>query len=244
LNTTDTLDSGAADFAPLAPHASATDAAASGTSGVDAQQKRPRRITFIRWLRKIHGWIGLWGAALGLLFGTTGFFLNHRAGPLRISTGAPQVSELQVPLPQPAPESPRELAAWLKGELKLAGKPGRVQKEPAHAVAWGDRSAVQPEHWQLTFASPRQMTSADYWVGSGYVTVKRTGNTFLATLTNLHKGVGLSVGWVLLIDTLAGSIILLSLTGVLLWTQLNTRRTIGAVLVIGSIVAAVSVGLA
>ena len=88
------------------------------------------------------------------------------------------------------------------------------------------------------------MTSADYWVGSGYVTVKRTGNTFLATLTNLHKGVGLSVGWVLLIDTLAGSIILLSLTGVLLWTQLNTRRTVGAVLVIGSIVAAVCVGLA
>jgi hypothetical protein len=119
-----------------------------------------------------------------------------------------------------------------------------VQKEPAHAVAWGDRSAVQPEHWQLTFASPQQMTSADYWVGSNYVTVKRTGNTFLATLTNLHKGVGLSVGWVLLIDTLAGSIILLSLTGVLLWTQLNTRRTVGAVLVIGSIVAAVSVGLA
>jgi hypothetical protein len=241
LNTTDTLDSGAADLTSLAPNAPAADAKASG---VYAEQRRPRRITFIRWLRKIHGWIGLWGAALGLLFGTTGFFLNHRAGPLRISTGAPQVAELQMPLPQPAPASPRELGAWLKGELKLAGRLGRVQKEAAHAVAWGDRSAVQPEHWQLTFASPQQVTSADYWVGSGYVTVKRTGNTFLATLTNLHKGVGLSVGWVLLIDTLAGSIILLSLTGVLLWTQLNTRRTLGAVLVIGSIVAAVCVGLA
>jgi hypothetical protein len=62
-------------------------------------------------------------------------------------------------------------------------------------------------------------------------------------MTNLHKGVGLSVGWVLLIDTLAGSIILLSLTGVLLWTELNKRKTIGAVLVLGSIVAAVCVGL-
>jgi hypothetical protein len=62
-------------------------------------------------------------------------------------------------------------------------------------------------------------------------------------LTNLHKGVGLSVGWVLLIDTLAGSIILLSLTGVLLWTELNKRKTIGAVLVLGSIVAAVCAGL-
>jgi hypothetical protein len=87
------------------------------------------------------------------------------------------------------------------------------------------------------------MTSADYWVGSGYVSVRRTGNTLLATLTNLHKGVGLSVGWVLLIDTLAGSIILLSLTGVLLWTELNRKKTVGVVLVVGSVAAAFAIGL-
>ncbi|MFM0207136.1 PepSY-associated TM helix domain-containing protein [Paraburkholderia sediminicola] len=207
------------------------------------RQQRSRRATFVKWLRKVHGWIGLWGAALGLLFGTTGFLLNHRGGPLRVSTGEPQVSVVQVPLPQPAPQTPRELGKWLKQELKLAGSPGRAQKEPAHPVAWGDRSMIQPEHWQLNFASPHENTAAEYWVGNGYVTVKRSENSFLATLTNLHKGVGLSVGWVLLIDTLAGSIILLSLTGVLLWTELNKRKTVGAVLVVGSIVAAVCVGL-
>jgi uncharacterized protein len=208
-----------------------------------ARQQRPRRATFVKWLRKVHGWIGLWGAALGLLFGTTGFLLNHRGGPLRVSTGEPQVSAVQVPLPQPAPQTPRELSKWLKHELNLAGTPGRVQKEPAHPVAWGEHSLIQPEHWQLSFASPRENTAAEYWVGNGYVTVKRSENSFLATLTNLHKGVGLSVGWVLLIDTLAGSIILLSLTGVLLWTELNKRKTVGAVLVLGSIVAALCVGL-
>jgi hypothetical protein len=208
-----------------------------------ARRQRSRRANFIKWLRKVHGWIGLWGAALGLLFGTTGFLLNHRGGPLRVSTGEPQVSVVQVPLPQPAPPTPRELGKWLKQELKLAGSPGRVQKEPAHPVAWGERSMVQPEHWQLNFASPHENTTAEYWVGNGYVTVKRSENTFLATLTNLHKGVGLSVGWILLIDTLAGSIILLSLTGVLLWTELNKRKTVGAVLVIGSIVAAVCMAL-
>jgi hypothetical protein len=51
------------------------------------------------------------------------------------------------------------------------------------------------------------------------------------------------VGWVLLIDTLAGSIILLSLTGVLLWTELNKRRTVGLVLVGASIAAAVACGM-
>src|SRR6202012_2572559 len=112
-------------------------------AGQFARKRRSRRATFIKWLRKVHGWVGLWGAALGLMFGTTGFLLNHRGGPLKVSTGEPQVSIVQVPLPQPAPETPRELAKWLKQELKLAGNPGRAQKEPAHPVAWGDRSMTQ-----------------------------------------------------------------------------------------------------
>ena len=41
--------------------------------------KSVRRIAAIRWLRKAHGWIGLWGAALGLLFGVSGIVMNHRA---------------------------------------------------------------------------------------------------------------------------------------------------------------------
>ncbi|MDB5932854.1 MAG: peptidase [Massilia sp.] len=40
---------------------------------------RSRRATFLKWLRKMHGWIGLWGATLGLLFGSSGILLNHRA---------------------------------------------------------------------------------------------------------------------------------------------------------------------
>ena len=218
---------------------------ATGPQGAETsrQPKSARRITFIKWLRKVHGWIGLWGAALGLLFGTTGFLLNHRGGPLRVSTGEPVVSTVQVPLPQPAPETPRELAKWLKQELKLAGKPGRMQNEPAHRVAWGERSMMQPEHWEISFASPHENAAADYWVGNDFVTVKRTENAFFATLTNLHKGVGMSVGWVLVVDTLAGSLILLSLTGVLLWTELNRRKTVGAVLVIGCIVTMLCAGL-
>nr|WP_087666991.1 PepSY-associated TM helix domain-containing protein [Caballeronia humi] len=207
------------------------------------RKNRSRRATFIKWLRKIHGWVGLWGAVLGLLFGTTGFLLNHRGGPLRISTGEPQVSQMQLALPAEGLKSPKELGGWLKHELKLEGNPGRVKREPARAVAWGDQKTMQPEQWTVMVASPSGGVSAEYWVGNGFVSVKRTDNSFLATMSNLHKGVGLSVGWVLLIDTLAGSIILLSLTGVLLWTELNKRRTVGAVLVGASIVAMVVCGM-
>jgi hypothetical protein len=208
-----------------------------------ARRQRSRRTNFIKWLRKVHGWVGLWGAVLGLMFGVTGFLLNHRGGPLRISTGEPQVAEMQIPVPEKPMHSPMEMAKWLKSELKIDGKPGRAKREPAHPVAWGDRRTMQPELWQVGVMGPSQSVQAEYWVGNGYVTVKRTQNTFLATMNNLHKGGGMGVGWVLLIDTIAGSLILLSLTGVLLWTELNKRRVVGVVLVGGSVIAAVVCGL-
>ncbi|MFM0204331.1 PepSY-associated TM helix domain-containing protein [Paraburkholderia fungorum] len=208
-----------------------------------ARRQRSRRANFIKWLRKVHGWVGLWGAVLGLMFGVTGFLLNHRGGPLKVSSGEPQVEEMQIPVPEKKLVSPMEMVKWLKGELKIDGKPGRVKREPAHAVAWGDRSAMQPEFWQVGIFGPTQNVQAEYWVGNGFVAVKRTQNSFLTTMNNLHRGVGLSVGWVLLIDTIAGGMILLSLTGVLLWTELNKRRVVGVVLVGGSVVAAVVCGL-
>ncbi|SIT35231.1 conserved membrane hypothetical protein [Paraburkholderia ribeironis] len=208
-----------------------------------ARRQRSRRASFIKWLRKVHGWVGLWGAVLGLMFGLTGFLLNHRGGPLKVSTGEPHVEEMQIPVPQKPLHSPTEMANWLKSELQIDGKPGRVRREPAHPVAWGDRSTIQPEFWQVGIMGPTQSVQAEYWVGNGFVAVKRTHNSFLATMSNLHKGVGLGVGWVLLIDTIAGSIILLSLTGVLLWTELNKRRLVGVVLVGGSVIAAVVCGL-
>ncbi|WP_244826682.1 PepSY-associated TM helix domain-containing protein [Caballeronia sp. TF1N1] len=213
----------------------------------DAEQfvrkNRSRRSVFLKWLRKVHGWIGLWGALLGLLFGTTGFLLNHRAPPLRISTGEPQVSQMQMPLPAEGFKSPRDMGTWLKKELKIDGQLGRTRREPAHPVGWGDKSTMQPEQWSVALATPGGNVQAEYWVGNNFVSVKRTENTFLAMMTNLHKGVGLSVGWVLLIDTFAGSIILLSLTGVLLWTELNKRRTAGVVIVTVSLIAAIACGL-
>ena len=212
-------------------------------AGQAARRQRSRRANFIKWLRKVHGWVGLWGAVLGLMFGATGFLLNHRGGPLKVPTGEPRVEEMQIPVPQKPLRSPMDMAKWLKSELQIDGKPGRTRREPAHPVAWGDRSTIQPEFWLVGIMGPTHSVQAEYWVGNGFVAVKRTHNSFLATLNNLHKGVGLSVGWVLLIDTIAGSIILLSLTGVLLWAELNKRRVVGVVLVGGSVIAAVVCGL-
>lgn len=208
-----------------------------------ARRQRSRRATFIKWLRKVHGWVGLWGAVLGLMFGVTGFVMNHRAGPLRISPGLPQVSEVQLTLPGAPPATPAKLEAWLRQQLQFDNGRSRIRKEAAQPVEWGDRSVMQPEHWQITLFRPGANVTAEYWVGSRTVALKRNDNSLMMTLTNLHRGVGMSLVWVLVMDTIAGSMILLSLTGVLLWTELNKRRTIAVVLIGASIAAALIAGL-
>jgi hypothetical protein len=198
------------------------------------QRRKWGRSDLLRWLRKVHGWIGLWGAALGLLFGVSGVLLNHRA-ILKIPAAQVQESMVQLPLPIPAPESAKAMAHWLRSELNLDREAMRVREEPARPAQWGDKTVIQPAHWAMAFTSPRSSVQVDYWVGNPTVTLKRGNNNVFATLNNLHKGVGLGIGWVLLVDTLAGSIVLLSLTGVVLWTGLNRKRTVGAVIGIGSL---------
>jgi hypothetical protein len=202
-----------------------------------------RRAVAVKWLRKMHGWIGLWGAVLGLLFGGTGILLNHRA-VLKIPAVQVQERTVQIPLPAPPPPDPQALASWLKNSLKLVPDPSRVKAEPARPVAWGDRALVQPARWSASFTSPSGGVQAEYWVGNSYVTLKRSDNNVFATLTNLHKGVGMSVGWILLVDTLAGSIILLSLSGIVLWTLTNRRRTVGIAIASVSLLLAGGVALA
>jgi len=196
---------------------------------VDASGADPRasRGVFLKWLRKTHGWIGLWGAALGLVFGVTGILQNHRA-VMKIPAAQTQETTVQLALPKPAPEDPNAMAQWLQSELQLDRPAGRVRSEPSRPVAWGDKSVKQPERWTAMFNSPRQNVQAEYWVGNGFVSVKRGENNVLGVLNNLHKSAGVGVGWILLADTLGGAIILLSLTGLALWTLTNRRRVIGA----------------
>lgn len=200
------------------------------------------RVRFIRWLREMHGWIGLWGATLGLLFGSSGILLNHRA-VLKIDAVRSQESTVQLPLPQPAPRSAQDMVEWLRDYLNLDHPNLKSREEKAHPVAWGDRNLIQPAHWQMSLTTARMNVQADWWVGNDFITLKRSDNNFFAVLANLHKGVGLGVAWVLLVDTLAGSIILLSLTGVILWTQLHRRRLLGAAIGVGGLVATLVLAL-
>jgi hypothetical protein len=103
------------------------DAPPSAPSRSTAAPKHSRRATFVTWLRKAHGWIGLWGATLGLLFGTSGIWLNHR-NVLQLPPVAQQRTNTQLALPDPAPADAQALAAWLQSALQLDAPANNIKE--------------------------------------------------------------------------------------------------------------------
>ena len=99
-----------------------------------------RRLAFVHWVRKTHGWFGLWGAMLGLMTGFSGLWLNHRA-MLKIELPSQQQINAQLALPDPAPATAAAMAAWLQGALKIDCGPNNMRVEKARPVPWTDKGA-------------------------------------------------------------------------------------------------------
>jgi hypothetical protein len=217
------------------------DAAAGKLGGLRVN----RRLAFVRWVRKTHGWFGLWGALLGLMMGVSGIWLNHRA-TLKLELPGQQQMNAQLALPDPAPATAEAMAGWLQGALRFERGPYNMRVERARPVPWsarnGERPLMQPERWTFNFGGPDRVVQVEYWAGNRSASVRTTTNGFIATLANLHKGVGMPIPWILLIDTLAGSLIFLSLSGLVLWWETNRRRKAG--IAIFAVAVSVTVGLA
>lgn len=210
-------------------------------------QAHRRRTSLVQWIRRTHGWFGLWGAVLGLLFGFSGIWLNHR-NVLKLPQ-AQERTRAQLALPDPVPETPEAMSQWLQGALRMSGPPNSSRIEPAKPVAWADKSdksapaLVQPAHWVFSFGGPNETVQAEYWQGNRSVGVATTHNGFVATLTSMHKGGGMPLPWILLVDTLAGSLIFLSLSGVALWMLTHRRRRVGLALFGASLAAVLAIAL-
>ncbi len=185
--------------------------------------RQPKRMPWLKWLRRIHAWVGLWGAALGLLFGASGILLNHHR-VMKIPAAHMEQSQVELALPTPLPVDAAALAKWLQAQLSIDREPSKISTEPAKTVTWAGQNLQQPSQWRVDFHSPQHSVNAEYWVGNAYVSIKHQDANVFAFITRLHKGVGMGTAWVLLADTLAGGLVFLSLTGLLLWTKLHGSR--------------------
>ena len=224
---------------------------------------------FLKWLRRTHGWLGLWGAVAGLLFGISTILLVH-AEVFPTGTGAESV--VQLPVNGAIISNPNQLGAYVQTELGLdtdwrAGPraPRRAPDPDAPATAprgmeggstearsapgaagerAGERAAsgmadaaggarggadaaptrvTNPVH-QTRFLSPSRTLDVRYIEGNEYIEITRTGFGFLETVKRLHSGRTAQLGWLLLGDAFSGALVVLAVTGVLLWSRMDGSR--------------------
>lgn len=226
------------------------DITADGRNGKFARSKvsqclrqRKRAAVITRWLRKIHLYVGLWGAVLGLLFGATGILMNHRS-ILKIPIEKQVQKTAQLVVPSDGFKNEKDMAAWLARtfaeDMKFTSTMEvRVKAEPAKKIMWGDSEVTQPTRWTFNFHGPHKGVNAEYFVGNRFVKLDVIDATPIGTLTRLHMAVGVNVFWVLLSDTIAGGLIVLSITGLLLWSRLNRIKLIAIATGSGALLASV-----
>jgi hypothetical protein len=206
-----------------------------------------QRAKTIRWLRQVHGWLGLWGALLGLLFGVTGILLDHR-NTLKIPAVQIEQKEIQLTVPAAYTATKQDFVRYLQQTFEIDHAPFQKKAKPAFktqsSARFMGKTLAQPEKWEVEFRMPQLKLTAEYVVGNEYALVRKEEVNAWGFLTNLHKGTGASVGWVLMADTLAGGLIVLSITGVLLWTKMRQSRLILAGLMGSSLIMGVWLTLA
>ncbi len=200
-------------------------------SGLLFMPRRWQRASVLRWLKRIHAWTGFWGALLFLLMGSSGFLLNHRS-ILKITPPGPvEVSEMQVAVRPGQFADAGALTTWAKLHfaLRVDGKP--PQGGPAGPIIFRGASLPQAEVWTRVFTLPDAKVTVTYVPGAPNVLVKTEAAGVLGIMKNLHKGTGVGIVWVLFLDTIAGALIMMSLTGFLLWTRLHGSRLLAGTIV-------------
>jgi hypothetical protein len=195
--------------------------------------RRLHRRTFLKWLRRTHGWLGLWGAVLGLFFSFTGILLNHR-DILKIPLPRAENAAKQLALPDPPPTTAEAMGAWLQKTLGIADPARRIAVTPRRKMEWGNGEVWQPEQWRISFSVPHHTITAIYWQGNSHVRIQDFRPNIFMTLNRLHRADSIDVVWVLITDSIAASIIVLSLTGILLWTRLLGTRLLAVGLGLGA----------
>lgn len=224
---------------------------------------------FLVWLRRSHGWLGIWGAVAGILFGLTTIAMVH-ANIFR--TGEDTRTVVQLPVNGTAIDSVDDLGAFVKAELGLRTEWRQPRNAPptvalaesgtaegletAIATAMGAMGsggrqgggAVGAQSNQpvfiTQFTSPQRTLDLRYVAGNEYIQIVDTERGFFETMNRLHRGNGAQLGWTLLGDAFSGALIVLALSGVLLWSRMDGSRLLAIGLGSAGLLAVMYFGLA
>lgn len=176
----------------------------------------------MRFVRQLHLWIGAWGALAAIVYGGTGFMQNHRA-VLKLPQGqSTELSKVELPVPEAARASPEALRQWLTATQGFDVDNMRVQ--PPTKLVFKGQSITPPARWTFSGGNARISWMADYSVGNATLQLRNTEQSPLAIMSRLHKGIGGGIAWTFLGDSFALAMVLLGISGLMLWARGRSLR--------------------
>jgi hypothetical protein len=177
-----------------------------------------------RLVRQLHLWIGAWGAIAAILFGISGFMQNHR-GIMKLPQGdTTEISSVEMEVPESARQTREEMRAWLHDvqHIDVEIQRARGGGPSAGGPGGGGAGPGGPKRWMFNGGNARILTQVEYTEGVSTVTVRKSESSPLAILSRLHKGVGGGIRWILLTDSFAVAMVLLGISGIILWARGRT----------------------
>jgi hypothetical protein len=172
----------------------------------------------LKWARTIHVYVTLFGFALLLFFAVTGFVLNHEEW---FGLDKPVEKTTEGTLPTAMLAEPDKFAV-VEALRKDYGAVGYVAPEDF---------GVEDNELRVVFRSAGGLCEAKIDRGDGKTVLTRESRGLVGVLTDLHRGKTrdktLGRAWGLLIDVVAGMFVVVSVTGLILWSSLRSRGHYG-----------------
>lgn len=171
--------------------------------------------------RAIHTYLSMLAIVLFVFFAATGFMLNH---PGWFGIDDTDTRELTVTIPANVIDSRDKLA--LVEYLRTQGATGAVQP-----FDWPEDG----DPFRVGFKSPRAQCDADITLPSRETALRIESRRLAGMLSRLHTARDAGQVWQLLLDITAALLILVSITGLILWQSLPKRRRWGFIAFVFSI---------
>lgn len=169
---------------------------------------------FLALCRTLHVYLTMFGLLVMLLFGVTGFTINHEEW---FGATTPRVTDFegQTPTELIAKNDALRIVEHLRSTFHVTG-----------AMTDYDET---PELLSIAFKQPGQTWEIEIEKSAGKTIVHTEAFNFAAVINNLHRGRYSGAAWRWVIDLTSLLIVLACATGIVLWLALPRRRTLGLI---------------
>lgn len=181
---------------------------------------------FLAFCRTIHIYLTMLGLFVMLLFGITGFTVNHEDW-FGATTPHPTDVDGTTPLELITKNDQLRIVEHLRTTFKIHG-------------AMTSFDALE-ESLSIGFKEPGQVWEVEIEKSTGKTSVHSEAFNFIAMINNLHRGRYSGESWKWVIDISAILIVIACFTGVVLWMVLPKRRKLGLAAMLGGTIVTVAV---